>query len=320
MVDVVGMSSWRSKLRWSIAKRLQFIEFRLFWEGRINRRDLVQAFGISAQQASADLARYETEAPGNMAFDSRAKCYYRTRNFRQRLIEPDATAYLTDLATPGDADTRIHWIGKAPPIATFSPTPRCIEATILRSIIEAIRKNETLSVRYQSMSREQPSQRSISPHALGYDGQQWHTRAWCHTRQQFRNFSLSRIISARRTTTSNIDPLTDCEWRETIDLEIIPGPTLSPAQRKAVEIEYGMKSGRLFITVRRSFIIYALRRLGLDIPEELRPKSARRLKLVDRARIAAITGLSSSFTDGDHVEETTASVPLSSPRRPRRRR
>ena len=38
-------------LKWGVGRRLEFIEFRLFWEGSINRGDLVEAFGVSVQLA-----------------------------------------------------------------------------------------------------------------------------------------------------------------------------------------------------------------------------------------------------------------------------
>lgn len=45
-------------VRWGVQRRLEFIDFRLFWDGRFNRRDLAETFGISAQQASSDIAQY----------------------------------------------------------------------------------------------------------------------------------------------------------------------------------------------------------------------------------------------------------------------
>ena len=42
----------KSELRWGVAQRLEFIEFRLFWEGRVNRSDLMEQFGLSVNQAS----------------------------------------------------------------------------------------------------------------------------------------------------------------------------------------------------------------------------------------------------------------------------
>ena len=43
------------KLRWNVRRRLEFIEFRLIWDGHFNRRDVMDAFKISAQQASLDI-------------------------------------------------------------------------------------------------------------------------------------------------------------------------------------------------------------------------------------------------------------------------
>ena len=37
----------RQGLRWGVERRLEFIDFRLFWDGRINRGDLTEQFGIS---------------------------------------------------------------------------------------------------------------------------------------------------------------------------------------------------------------------------------------------------------------------------------
>ena len=53
----------QGSVRWGIERRLEFIEFRLFWDGHVNRSDLMAAFGISINQASADLNRYLGMAP-----------------------------------------------------------------------------------------------------------------------------------------------------------------------------------------------------------------------------------------------------------------
>ncbi|WP_348525014.1 hypothetical protein [Pararhodobacter sp. SW119] len=51
------MGDERAELRWGIEQRLEFIEFRLFWEGHVNRSDLMDQFGVSVNQASTDLNR-----------------------------------------------------------------------------------------------------------------------------------------------------------------------------------------------------------------------------------------------------------------------
>ena len=64
-----------AELKWGVERRLEFIEFRLFWEGSINRADIVEYFGVSVPQASKDLTLYQERAPGNMEYDTRGKRY-----------------------------------------------------------------------------------------------------------------------------------------------------------------------------------------------------------------------------------------------------
>jgi hypothetical protein len=50
-------------IKWGAEKRLEFIDFRLFWEGAINRVDIMDQFGVSVPQASKDLSLYQEKAP-----------------------------------------------------------------------------------------------------------------------------------------------------------------------------------------------------------------------------------------------------------------
>ncbi len=87
----------REELRWGIERRLEFADFRLFWEGRINRGDLTDYFGISTPQASADIARYQELAPDNITYNTRAKCYVAAAEFRPVFEVGDSDRYLAPL-------------------------------------------------------------------------------------------------------------------------------------------------------------------------------------------------------------------------------
>ena len=76
------MAEAGTALKWGVGRRLEFIEFRLFWEGHVNRSDLIEAFGISVQQASTDLNRYQGLAAANMLYDKSAKAYVRGAVFK----------------------------------------------------------------------------------------------------------------------------------------------------------------------------------------------------------------------------------------------
>nr|WP_313796959.1 hypothetical protein [Falsirhodobacter algicola] len=75
-----------SELRWGVEQRLKFLEFRLFWEGQVNRSDLMDQFGVSVNQASADLNRYVGFAPDNMFYDKSARTYICGSKFKPRFL------------------------------------------------------------------------------------------------------------------------------------------------------------------------------------------------------------------------------------------
>src|SRR4051794_35530028 len=92
-----SVSTENGKARWSVERRLEFIDFRLYWAGRINRGDLIEFFGISMPQASADISQYTELAEGNMDYDKTQKTYVATSRFKPRFFKPSAEAYLSQL-------------------------------------------------------------------------------------------------------------------------------------------------------------------------------------------------------------------------------
>lgn len=265
----------KADLRWGVERRLEFIEFRLFWEGHVNRGDLMEAFGVSVNQASTDLNRYIGMAPDNMVYDKSARTYIRGSKFAPLFLKPDASRYLSQLRSVADGilDRADAWIGQFPSYDA-APTPvRGVNAKTLRSVVAAIRRSEAVEVKYQSLSRPEPRWRWIAPHAIGFDGFRWHARAFCLTDQSFKDFLLSRIIETRGTKPSEVGSDSDADWNEQVTLEIGPHPELSETQQKVIALDYGMQGGKAKIKVRRALLYYALRRLGLDTdPAARRPQ------------------------------------------------
>ena len=69
----------------NLAPRLEFIEWRLFWEGRLNRSDLEERFGISTPQASVDLRHYRKLAGANIEYDATQKRFCRLEGYEAAL-------------------------------------------------------------------------------------------------------------------------------------------------------------------------------------------------------------------------------------------
>ncbi len=269
------MSAEKVDLRWGVERRLEFIEFRLFWEGHVNRSDITEAFGVSVNQASTDLNRYLGLAQDNMFYDKSAKTYLRGSDFSPLFLKPDASRYLSQLRSVADGilDRSDAWIGQLPSYDA-TPTPaRSINAKTLRVVVTAIRCSESIEIKYQSLSSSEPRWRWISPHAIGFDGFRWHARAFCEADQSFKDFLISRIFEVRGTQKNDVADREDTEWNETVALEIGPHPDLSEIQKRVIELDYGMRGGKVEIRVRRALLYYALKRLGLDTdPSARRPE------------------------------------------------
>ena len=284
------MSNEKSELRWGVAQRLEFIEFRLFWEGHVNRSDLMEQFGLSVNQASADLNRYIDLAPDNMVYDKSARTYVRGSDYAAQLLKPDASRYLAQLRSLADGlmDSDDAWISELPAYDA-APTPaRGVNPVTLRSVVGAIRRSEAIEVKYQSLSRPEPTWRWIAPHAIGFDGFRWHTRAFCKTDEAFKDFLLSRILQTRGVKASDAADTADTDWQEHVTLEIAPHPELSENQKKVIELDYGMRDGRARIKVRRALLYYALKRLGLDTDPSARNPKNQQIMLFNREAINAV--------------------------------
>ena len=254
-------------MRWGVEQRLEFIEFRLFWEGSINRADIVEHFGVSVPQASKDLTLYQERAPGNLEYDTRGKRYVAAAKFVLRFLNPDPYVYLAQLRSVVEGSVPAHdsWIA-ALPTADVALTPkRDIDIEALRLILDAVREGGSVEIFYQSMNklRPDPIWRRITPHAFGYDGFRWHARAYCHLEKKFKDFLLPGILGVRGRDKAGAAGEQDWLWNNYFDVIIGPHPDLTESQKKVVAKDYGLDHGSGVLAVRYAMLFYVLKRLGL---------------------------------------------------------
>lgn len=261
------MSEQARSLRWGIEKRLEFIEFRLFWEGRVNRADIIDAFDVSVPQASKDLALYQEQAPENAVYDKRAKRYIAGERFSPRFLRPDPQGYLDRLrlVSEGLVEQAGAWILQLPSIDIALSPKRDISPDVLRAVLAAVRDRRSIEVLYQSMSqnRPEPIWRRITPHAFGFDGFRWHARAFCHLDRRFKDFLLPRMLSVGSADAPGASGDDDQQWQTSFNVMVRPHPALTASQQAVVAKDYGMEDGRAILRVRYAMLFYALKRLGL---------------------------------------------------------
>ncbi len=274
-------------MTWSVERRLEFIDFRLYWEGRINRKDLTDFFDISIPQASADLRTYQLKAPQNIDYDKSGKFYFATKQFKPVFKVIDSSHYFSQLRLLFDRVLKKEesFLGMVPSFDSIPSVARVVDSEILRNILKGINEKMSMEINYQSMSRDKSIWRKIAPHTLAYDGFRWHIRAYCYIHNDFRDFLLVRILELRNLQPAAIDPSADSRWNNIVEVKIEPHPGLSDAQKKIIERDYDMKNGVGVLKVRAALYFYLEKHLGLDKGCSLRPAHEQQIVLANRGEI-----------------------------------
>lgn len=269
------MREHSKQLRWGVRRRLEFIDFRLFWDGRFNRKDMAETFGISPQQASADIAQYESFAPNNLAYDRAEKAYRRTDDFAPAFIGETIERYLLQLVAIENRWMRQEdtWFEAFPPVEVITLGRRPTDPTVLLRVLDAVRNRLAIDIEYGSLTGSPQRARTIAPHSLAHSAGRWYARSWSREHNDFRDYNLDRIVSVSNHRESRVDADLDFEWIHKINLVIIPNPALSPERQAAVAAEHAMKEGRLVRPCRLSLSFYLMSEHNLDVePGSLRPE------------------------------------------------
>lgn len=266
--------------RWSVEQRLAFGRNRLFWDGSLQREDIMRRFGVSSTQATTDLSRLRAAMGESMAYDVSRRAYVPHADFAEPAA--DASALLTELRliAEGMLPEGGGILSTSPPLAVAGLLVRAVDSQVLRAILWAIRDHAALTADYVSFQRPDVTRRTLSPHALVFDGFRWHARAHDAEDGRFKDFVLARLSQPAILGAARAVPERDEAWKRMVALTIAPHPGLSTHQRAVVERDYGMCRGVLVLTVREAVAFYARKRLGLLDGHETRPPREQQIVLL----------------------------------------
>ena len=250
---------------WGQDRRLEFIDFRLMWEGRLNRADITAFFRISVPQASLDLAKYQEIAPENAYYDRNQKSYIANASFKPVFATFESNHYLNELIglETGILSPSESFIGWAPPVASLPLPTRKVQPETLLDLIMAIKNQRALVVDYRAM-RDEPSIRTLFPTAFAHDGHRWHVRAYCFNSEMYKDFVLGRFFDIVESISPSSEVPVDTEWETFIDVVIGPNPDFSMNKKMIIESDYQMDNGEAKIRIRKSQYFYLKRRLNLS--------------------------------------------------------
>ncbi len=314
----IDRKSETASSNWGRQRRIEFIDFRLCVDGKINRSDLIKFFGISVPQASLDLSYYRElvknslPARENLRYDHCQKIYLRTDDFMPLFADACSPNRILDnlkLLADNKLSSYNNYFGNSYSlgVADLQPIQRDINAENLSNIIDAINSHKAMHIVYLSVNAGKYEDYLIVPHSFGYDGFRWHVRAYSYDKHCFRDYVLSRIKStdAPKIIAPNDrfpDPLgngfrevgTDCasdaDWNEIITLKLKANPELNPGAFEAIELDYGISEERKVIEykVRKALLFYALRNLKVSKEYKVLPPMERQLVLDNEDEIYQI--------------------------------
>src|SRR3546814_7121900 len=117
----------------------------LFWEGGVNRSDIIEMFDVSVPQASKDLTLYQERAPHNALYDKSAKRYVASEHFEPHFLKPDPDGYLSRLRSVAEGliDLSESWITQVPDTDIAFTPRRDIDASVLRTVLSAVDRKST---------------------------------------------------------------------------------------------------------------------------------------------------------------------------------
>ena len=293
---MITKEKMRLDVKWATRQRLQYIEVMAWYTGAVTRSDIARAFGLSDPAATKDLKLYGDLAPGNLVYNHSVFGFVPGEGFSAVFADLAPTAALpviaANLAVANGpyGDTLIYGLPTAKlPLPSRLPSPQT-----LAQITRAIHGRRKLRVSYRSLSdqenngsREGPPQRIIEPHTLVDTGLRWHVRAYNEASCDFRDFVLSRIVTAEcLATPAESGEQYDDDWVESVRLRLAPHAGLDAARRESLLLDYGASGEAIELDVRRALLGYVLQLLSVDTtPDHALNPNAYQLMLLNRDEI-----------------------------------
>lgn len=247
-------------------ERLRTVEMMLWWRGWAGRSDLVVRFGISPAQASSDFQKYLELNGKHVSYQTSRKRYEASEAFACQLHSPDLDEAVR-VFLGGEmpcATLASHLSTAAEKVAILSLPRREAVVNFSRRVFVALLAGQRLRVLYHSVNSQTAEWRYLRPGALAWDGRRWHVRAWCETREAWRDFVLGRISGAEWPEAVSGPVAVDEEWNtwETVRFRI--NPDLKDEARISIQMDYGLEDEVMELPVRRALRGYLLAEMFID--------------------------------------------------------
>ena len=263
------------RLRWGVRRRLESIDFRLFWDGRFNRSDMADTFGISAQQASADISQYDKFAPGNLPMTGPRRPTGERRAFLPAFIGETIERYLLQFVAIENRWMRQEdtWFDAIPPVEVVTSAALHRSDRACCGCSDAIRNRLEIDIEYSSLTGSVQHFSDHRPHALSHSAGRWYSVPGHASTTTFGTTTLTESDAVNGRRPASVDPALDFEWVHIINLvdrcrtQVLSGAP-SRDRRRARDDRWPSRS-----PCRLSLSFYLMSEYNLDVePGMLKPE------------------------------------------------
>jgi len=277
------------KAKLELTQRYWLIELLAWWEGRVCTSHLIKHMALGRGQAQADLASYQKLYPQQLQLDASIKGFRPTADFCCQLISGDVVEYLnwlslsqqTYLEISSDRDSS-QW-----PFYALTLPARSIEPSLIRILVQAMRKQLRVDLAYLSLTNPTAEGRIIAPHHFVRTGLRWHVRGYDEKHRQYRDFVLSRFRGdAELLDKSEFGAAQDPGWQTQLEIQLTPDPRLSTAQQQVIAEDYRLTDGMLRLPTRACLAQYLLQEMQVSLKPEQHSPESQQLVLHNHAELA----------------------------------
>ncbi|MCG9655164.1 WYL domain-containing protein [Vibrio vulnificus] len=225
------------------AERLAFIDFKVRYEGAINRGDIAREFGVSDTIASKDISLYKEITNGQNLLPTRTNT-----------INVEGYSPLIDIKAHNALDMIFEGFcrNKLNDVHPSNYKRACYTADLPQEnvsiITRAIHRKKRVLCSYVSANSDKRKLRKLEPVGAYYDGLNWIFRALDLSDENktiYKSFHFSRVIEVVETTENALASVeSDAKWNSIIPMQLQLHPTLSEIQKEGYRKDFGMEEGQ----------------------------------------------------------------------------
>ncbi|HGY5237778.1 TPA: WYL domain-containing protein [Aeromonas salmonicida subsp. pectinolytica] len=245
----------------TLAIRLAYIDFKLYYTGVLSRADIVSEFDVSEITATRIIAEYKKIRSVNMEYDAKEKRFNVKLDGFLPYVDIEVEDALSMLASGFDKNKILRDRGSITFEHIVTPSP-ILSKEKTSAITRAIFVRRKIKCIYSSLSNSEPQsiERTLIPLIILHDGRNWIFRAYHEEANgsiKYKNFNFSRVKSVRESDEFAMIEnglIYDDLWNKSVPVELEINHKLSDHRKEEIRRDFGIHGDRILMTERAAFV------------------------------------------------------------------